>query len=147
MIRQLTVEEVGLCIEGGKTFFSEGKIPGGFTPEVFCRSWKSMITAGFGSIHGSFADNNQITGAIGAVVSPNPNSGKLMGVELFWFVIPQFRGHGIRLLKAYEAWAISKGATLLSMIHLTNLQPDRLKKLYENLGYHEIETNYLKEVA
>lgn len=146
MIRPLQPDEVHLCVEGGKNFFDEGKIPGGFVPVEFCQKWTKLLAAGHSVILGSFNEAGDITGALGAVLCPSLTSGKLMAVESFWFVIPQYRGHGIRLLDAFEKWGESRGATMLCMIHLSNLQPDALKSLYERRGYREIEVNYLKEL-
>jgi len=122
MIRPLSSAEVHLCVDGGNAFFDEGKMPGGFDGEHFCKMWRGLIDAGIGVILGSFTDDGKtITGAIGAVISPNLFSNTKLAVESFWFVFPQYRGHGIRLLKAFEEWGKSSGADFLCMIHLEKL--------------------------
>lgn len=146
MIRLLHPDEVKMCVEGGMDFFDEGKIPGGFIPSEFVRSWCKLIESGVGSIHGSF-DGDTITGAIASVLCPNMFNGKTMAVECFWFVFPEYRGHGIKLFYAFEEWAKRHGAKMLSMIHLHSLQPEKLKNLYERMGYRAVETNYIKEIV
>lgn len=144
-VRQLKPEEATMCVEGGIAFFDEGKLPGGFVPEVFIRNWKNMISSGRGVIIGSF-DGETITGALGAVMAPDLNNDQLLATECFWFVFPQYRGHGIRLLTEFERWAKAAGARRAAMVHLQRLQPESLGALYERMGYEKIETNYLKEL-
>lgn len=146
MIRLLHPDEVKLCVEGGKSFFNEGKMPGGFVPSAFIHSWSKLIESGVGAIHASF-DGDTITGGIAAILCPNMFNGKTMAVECLWYVLPEYRGQGLKLFFAFEEWAKRHGATMLSMIHLHALQPEKLKKLYERMGYHAVETNYIKEVA
>ena len=44
-------------------------------------------------------------GMFGLTVQPHPMTGLLTGMELFWWVNDDARGHGIRLLHAGEQWA------------------------------------------
>lgn len=146
MIRKLQSSEVGLCIEGGGMFSDEGKLPGGFIPEVFRDTWMNLIDRGIGVIFGSFGDDGVIHGALGAVKCPDPFNGDLICVENFWYVIPEYRGSGIRLLKQFEAWAKEQGAKRVAMIHLLQLSPKELEHLYIRLGYQPIEVNYIKNL-
>ncbi len=147
MIRLLNPDEVSLCIEGGKSFFDEGNMPGGFDPDHFAKAWGSIIQTGRGSIIGSF-EGETIAGALGAILCPNLFNRRQFAVESFWYVLPEFRNslHGIRLLREYERWARDKGLDDAFMIHLENLQPERLKGIYERFGYSLIETNYHKRL-
>ena len=90
--------------------------------------------------------NGSLEGSlIGACIAPWMMSEKF-AVELAWFVRKSSRdGRGaIKLVKAYEAWAKSKGVTKVCMSDLTKLQG--LGKLYNRLGYSLTETSYIKEV-
>jgi hypothetical protein len=90
--------------------------------------------------------NGSLEGAlVGACISPWMMSEKF-AVELAWFVRKSSRdGRGsIKMVKAYEAWAKSKGVTKICMSDLTKLQG--LGKLYNRLGYTLSETSYIKEV-
>ena len=84
-------------------------------------------------------------GIVGACIAPWMMS-ESFAVELAWFVRKSSRdGRGaIKLVKAYEAWAKSKGVTKICMSDLTKLQG--LGKLYNRLGYSLTETSYIKEV-
>ena len=147
MIRLLHHDETSLLIESAESFFKEGDLPGGLDVEVFCANWTRLIKNGTGAVLACFDDNDKLIGSLGAVLAPHLCSAKLAAVECFWYVLPEYRGHGLKLLLEFEKWAIGKGAKLLSMIHMNNLQPESLGKLYDRMGYRAIETNYLKEVA
>lgn len=84
-------------------------------------------------------------GLVGVCVAPWMMSEKF-AVELAWFVRKSARdGRGaIKMVKAYEAWAKSKGITKVFMSDLTKLQG--LEKLYNRLGYSLSETSYIKEI-
>ena len=146
MIRPLTVAELPLCLEGGKSFFDEGKMPGGFKPEVFLTNWRRLLVTSQGVVLGMFRADGAIMGALGGLLAPDLNNGDLLAVECFFYMIPSERGSGVRLLYAYEDWARSQGCIRAAMVHLQHLQPERLGQLYERLGYRKIEVCYVKEL-
>lgn len=136
-----------MCLDGGFLFFGEGKMPGGFSPSVFIRSFGELIDSGRGIVLASFerqGDKKTITGALGACLAPSPFNGRLIAAEMFWYVLPEFRGHGLKLLRAFEAWAVESKAEFVSMVHLESLQPTKLKELYMRFGYSLLESYYLK---
>jgi len=61
-------------------------------------------------------------------------------------VLPEHRGPGMKLYRAYENWAREKGCNKIRMTYLCDLMPEGLKTLYEDLGYYPIEVNYQKEL-
>lgn len=145
MIKLLTTDELPLCYEGGKLFFGEGKLPGGFDPTAFQLTWGGMIATGAGIVYGMF-NGNKIEGALGGIIHRDLNNFDMVAVECFWYMLPGSRGNGIALLNEFESWAKLAGAKRVAMIHLTNLQPEILRKLYERRGYKEIEVHYVKEL-
>lgn len=144
-VRQLKPDETELLIESAKSFFKEGDLPGGLDPEVFCKNWATIIESGKGAVFVFFEDG-KLVGSFGGVLAPHLCSNKLMAVECFWYVLPEYRGHGIGLYYNFFRWAKEKGAKLFSLIHMNNLHPESMKKLYQRLGYRAIETNYLMEL-
>lgn len=149
MIERLTPQTLHLCLEGGRLFFEEARHPGGFVPDVFLKTFGGMLDSGQGIVLASFdtqGDKKTITGALGGVLAPNPFNGWLMAIEMFWFMLPAYRGRSdaLRLFSAFEDWAAEVNAKMISMIHLTQLQPKKLGALYERWGYSPIEVNYLK---
>jgi hypothetical protein len=151
MIERLNPGQLSLCLEGGRKFFDEGKMPGGFVPQVFLTTFGRLIWDGTGIVLASFQFEVQggkriITGALGGVLAPSPFNGRLMATELFWFVLPEHRGgsDALRLFSAFEDWAVEKKAEMISFVHLLALSPDRLEKLYRKRGYTPVEVNYIK---
>jgi GNAT superfamily N-acetyltransferase len=81
-----------------------------------------------------------VTGMLGAVIFPHPMSGQRTASEMFWWVEPDSRGEGIKLLKRMEQWAQAEGAERILMIAPTLA----VGHLYNRLGYTAIETSYVR---
>lgn len=69
--------------------------------------------------------------------------------EKIWFIKPEFRGNGaaIKLLKALEVTAKTIGADIIIMAHMTNIMPDKVKKIYNSFGYKQAESHYIKVIG
>lgn len=145
-IRQLQINEVRLCVDGGKEFFMNAGSPIGFDADYFVRVWIELISDKRAVILGMFNDEGKIIGALGALIAPSLFSPKIVATEGFWYVCQGWRGKGIELLLAFEQWSRTMEADYVAMIHLHELQPDKLARLYERMGYQRIETNYLKKL-
>lgn len=148
MIRELTFAELTLCLRIAPLFFIEGLLPGKFNEDVFIQTWEKLYSINIGKIHGAFNGDN-LCGAIGGIIFPDPNTGEIIATEMFWYVAADFRKgtQGLRLLNCFENWAIKEGAKRIIMVHLNNLQSDRLSVFYKRKGYSPIETHYIKEVV
>lgn len=129
----------------GAHFYAEGNLPGRCVPEVFAKTWMNLREMGLGTIWMLLRDG-EIVGALGGVVTADPNDGVLTGSEMFWWVQPECRGHGLRLLMQFEEWARGRGAKRLAMVHLLSLMPEKVGKLYERMGYTAVEVNYHKQL-
>jgi GNAT superfamily N-acetyltransferase len=79
-----------------------------------------------------------LVGMIGLMAFMHPIGGEPTVTEVFWWMEPEHRGGGVRLLKRAEQWAREMGAVKLFMIAPT---PD-VGQLYERLGYESLETTY-----
>lgn len=133
-----------LC-ELGQEFYTEAKLPGTFNPESFTSHWATMFDLGNGSVH-VVEQDGKIAGAAGAVRYTDLYTGDVCVAELFWFVTGSQRGIGLPLFKGMEDWAKAQGAKRFLMVHLNNLSPDILTRLYQKRGYKEIETHFMKEL-
>lgn len=80
----------------------------------------------------------RIVGMLGYVIFPHFLSGELVAGEVFWWVEPEERGEGVKLLRAAEARAKDFGAVSMQMI----APNDRVAGLYERLGYRRVETSF-----
>lgn len=81
-----------------------------------------------------------LTGMIGGVVYVHPYSGALTAFEAFWWTEPtaRARGTGVRLLRAFERWAQTKGATHVQMVAPNG----HVGSFYERAGYALVECSY-----
>jgi GNAT superfamily N-acetyltransferase len=144
-IAKALISDLDKISELGPEFYKEGNMPTKYLPEVFKETWSKLIESKMGVIF-VMQSNEENIGILGGVKYPDPNSNEIMASEFFWFVRKGYRGHGLKLLKEFEAWAKEQGATKVIMMHLATLMPEKIKKLYTRMGYEEIETHYLKEV-
>lgn len=144
-VRPLTTDDFPRLLGLAQQFYDEGKVPGRMVPEKFLGTWHNLYAAGCGVILGLFS-GEEIVGALGALTYPDFYDGDTVASEMFWFVNKESRGRGLLLLNEFEVWAKDRGAKRVSMIHLTNLAPDTLRKLYLKRGYREIESHFLKDL-
>ena len=107
--------------------------------------WKKSIDAGAGAIL-ALKKSGKIIGGIGMMFFPALEDDVVTCGEAFWYVDEKERGGGLKLLLKAQKYAKEMGARRMTMIHLSNSMPNRLKGLYERLGFKEIETHYMKEI-
>lgn len=112
---------------------------------TWVNTWYGLISHEVGKIF-ALKQNNKIIGAIGFIISPSLEDGVSTCTEAFWYVDEKYRGKGLSLLLHLQKYAKAQGAERMMMIHLSNSMPEKLKALYERLGYKEVETIYMKEL-
>jgi hypothetical protein len=133
--------------ELGKGFFSECKLPGEFDLAVFRHNWSLMLAGNFGAMW--FLQKDGVTvGALGALLFPDINDGKLIATETFWYVLPKHRLgiEAMKLLFSFEKWAMDRKAVRVIMVHLKNQLSERLHGFYIARGYEETEVTYVKRL-
>jgi GNAT superfamily N-acetyltransferase len=82
--------------------------------------------------------DGKIVGMIGYVLHDHFISGEKFAGEVFWYIGPEHRGAGLRLLRAAEKQAKLAGAKYMQMI-----APDeRVGKVYSRLKYQRVETTW-----
>lgn len=147
MIRGVYPSELPELVEGGKEFFAEADIPGGFEPEYFVRRWTGLIGDGTARVLGAYGEDGKIRGALGWLLHPGLYNSILVATEGFWFTLRRYRGSSdsIRLLDRFEKDARAAGAKRFAMIHLMTLNPEQLDAFYQRRGYKLIEKHYEKE--
>lgn len=146
VIKELTVQDLPAYAQLGPLFYKEGGLPGEFKQGVFVTKWTTLIENGLGFILG-LEENGEALGALGAVVFPDINNDDLTVSEAFWFVHPDKRGAGVRLLQAFEDKARKLSAKKLIMCHLLALHPEKLSELYQRRGFTPVEVHYLKTLT
>lgn len=138
MIRFATLEDVPALVEMGKRFLRESPYHA-FLAENPARMYEliaGLIEGSGGVLVSSMGD--KITGMLGYILHNHFISGEPMAGEVFWWVEPEYRGQGIRLLHAVEAAAHKAGATKIQMI----APNERVGALYARLGYSPVETTF-----
>lgn len=83
-----------------------------------------------------------LTGMIALLAYDHPFSGERMAFEVVWWVQPEARGDGVKLLKAAEEWAREHGIGKVQMV----APNDRVGALYQRLGYAPVETSYQRSL-
>lgn len=89
----------------------------------------------------------EIVGFIaGFLAQEHPVSGECIASECAWYVEPQHRHGtlGVRLLDAFEGWALSHGAERVEMIAP---YASDVGAFYQRRGYEPVETVYQRRVA
>lgn len=139
-IREATEADVARIVEMGRRFRRETvyqRVP----ENVAQMTWLAhgLIAAEAGTILVAERDGALI-GMLGLLVYSNPISGEWTAGELFFWVEPEHRGYGVRLLRRAEAWAVGHGASRIQMIAPT----PEVETFYARLGYAAVEVAYDK---
>ena len=152
MIIQVNAENVAeyreifdLCMKGYKSDEGGHLLPT-LDVDYFLKTWTHYLMLHLGTIFVLLDEAGKAVGTLGAVKYPEPNSGAMMACELFWYVLPEYRGDGMGLLREYEAWAKESGCRYASVVHLMGEMADVMKRVYERKGYIAREVHYTKEV-
>ena len=90
-----------------------------------------------------------IVGVIGGMLAPSMfDKSQKIGQESIWYVTQKERkgSMGFKLIKEFERECIKRGANAIIMIHMSNLYPEVLDRLYKMNGFRLMESNYIKGV-
>ena len=72
------------------------------------------------------------------------NKAVKVGIELGWWIEPEYRGQGREMLHAVEARMRTLGATVMNMACLEAQRPKATGRLYERAGYTLVDHLYYK---
>lgn len=142
MIRRALPEDMDRLIEMGQRFVAETEYAGLIKadPERITETVMRIATNPDGAIFVS--GNGSVTGMIAMLIYEHPFSGERMASEMAWWVEPEARGSGVKLLRAAEEWARERGAVAVQMVAPT----ERVGALYSRLGYKAFETSYQRRL-
>lgn len=143
MIRQATTEDSERIIEMGKRFV-EGtsyKEIISINPSRLEAAISHVIANPDGVVLVSGPETDP-TGMIAMLTYDHPFSGARTAFEIVWWVDPEARGDGVRLLRAAEEWARSRGATAVQMV----APNERVGSFYRRLGYAPVEMSYQRSL-
>ena len=118
-------------------------------PQIVAMSVHFLDTLYAGALVGSaphlaaFVQADRVIGMAVVHVYEHPMSGELVASELAWWVEPERRRAGVRLLRAIEQWARDQGAAVMQMIAPT----PRVGAFYTAIGYAPVETLFQRRLA
>lgn len=143
MIRTALPEDLPRLVEMGTRFVAETPYRDlvRVNPQRLVDTIVNVMSSEDGTVFVSGSDAT-VTGMIALVIYEHPYSGERTASELAWWVEPESRGDGVRLLRAAEEWGRERGATRMQMI----APNERVGGLYSRLGYAPIETTYQRSL-
>lgn len=148
VVRELSEQELPLLVpELGPAMFGSSAWLRDFSPDRALASWREFMRLGIGVVFVLEDQGGKLCGMLGAIALPDPHTHDTKATELFWVTLPGHRGHGLKLLAAYEHWAARQGCRFITLCHMADSMPDRLKTVYERRGYRVSEVAYTKEVC
>lgn len=65
-------------------------------------------------------------------------------IEFFFWIDPEYRGNGVRLLKAFESIGKENGAQKIVMISPQTFLKSKVDRMYEKFGYQPTEQFWMK---
>jgi GNAT superfamily N-acetyltransferase len=141
LMRKATVQDIPRLLEMGMRFHQNSPYKDHLAanPEQMGKIASQIASSG-----GLLVSENQgrIVGMFGFVTFPHFLSGELIAAEVFWWVEPEHRGTGKKLLYEAENMAREAGAKKMQMI-----APDaRVGRLYEHMKYKFVESAYQKSL-
>ena len=134
MIREASEADIPALVRMGEAFNKASGTPAKFNRDDAASAARNLIASPSGVVLVSEA------GMIGGMMAPAYfNSDWVMAVELFWWAEDR---RGLRLLGAFEKWAIESGANEVRMTTLGAIKgPERIP---ERRGYAPCEISYQK---
>ena len=85
-------------------------------------------------------------GILAGVVGKSFSSGRELFQEIIWYVEAAFRSHGVRLLLEAEKILKNRGVSTMIMAVLENSKTEKIKRLYERIGYKPMQVHYVKNL-
>jgi GNAT superfamily N-acetyltransferase len=141
VIREATYDDVPDLVELGVRFIETGKYRDKIAtnPEALAHMMMGLINNPYGLLL-ILEKDSRIIGMFGAVATLSPYSAEPVVMELFWYVAPESRGGGVRLLRKAENWAREIGAHKMIAVSHTS----KVTRFIKKLGYQAMETHLVK---
>ncbi len=140
-IRPATVGDLDAIVAMGEAFLASDDYAGrlAIVPAAMRAFVERVVTGALDHAVVFVADTDgAVVGMLGAAIAAHPYSGEVIGSELFWWMQPEARGGGVRLMQMAERWAAERGARRFQMI----APNDRVARFYVRCGYHPVEAMY-----
>lgn len=144
MIREATPADIPDLVDMAERFLAES--PYGAVMQAdrasMARLGRMLIAKPHGLMLAAEGDAGAPVGMIGVLATLHPYSGAPVMSEMFWYVAPEARGAGVRLLRRAEDWGRANGLAAAIMV-----APDeRVGGFLTRIGYRPVETHFIKEL-
>ena len=148
-VRRAEPRDVTSLVYLGVTFHSSAKLEDTypFEAEHLARSLRRLLRSSNACILVA-CEGDKIVGTAGFVTTTSFFTRVVAAYEHFWWVSPEYRGlkNGQALLVALEEEARKMGCSVMQMIALEALSPERVGAFYEANGYVPQERIYMKRL-
>lgn len=110
-----------------------------FNDKPFIEEKAKQIIFGLIKSGGGFVaeKDGRLIGMVGGIVIEHYFSSAKFSMDFVVYVAPAERGSSVavRLITAYEAWALERGAEEIGLGVSTGVEQERTVNMYERLGY------------
>lgn len=139
IVRRATLDDVARLVELGLRFYAKEGARDAcpltlarFAASHMCDDTRVCLAAG-----------DPIVACLCGMIAPHYLTGEPTAFKTAWYALPEARGYGAHLLRAFEAWARKQGARRIIVAG----RLDRTLTLLERLHYQPLETVYAKELS
>ncbi|MBP6203361.1 MAG: GNAT family N-acetyltransferase [Azonexus sp.] len=148
-IRAATPDDIDTLVEMGREFFASAPYSRfiAYDPDSIRDAVIGMVQFGCALVAEA---GGQIVGFIVGHMAPTWfNRSQWVATEFAWWVAPDHRGStaGVRLLQAFEAWGVSRGAVAVVMSDLILDDGGApAGRIFDRLGYAVVERSHAKGI-
>jgi GNAT superfamily N-acetyltransferase len=137
VIRTAIEDDIPRLVEMGRRFRAESSYSKYLAdnPERMAQLGRQLL-AGNGLL--VLERDGAVIGMLGYIVHSHFISGEVVAGEVFWYVEPEYRGEGLKLVDEAKRRARLVGAKYLQMI----APSERVARLYRHLGYEFVESTH-----
>lgn len=141
MIRKALASDIPRIVEMTIRFHQESAYSQhiGFNPQQIAALTTKVVFDGICLVS---EHEGEVFGVIGLLILPHFVSGEMVANEVAWWVEPEHRGDGVRLVREAEKLARAAGAKRIQMIAPT----EQVGLVYQRLGYGYVETAWDKQL-
>lgn len=141
MLRQATHDDIPRLVQMGERFLN-AEYASHACAYALAKTLDDMVTSDSTLLLVACHDE-EVIGVIGVLLFSHPFTGELVASETFWWVEPERRGHGVKLMKCAEAWARGRGAKKMQM---GSPAGHDMSKFYARAGYVPTESTYQRSL-
>ena len=86
------------------------------------------------------AKDGAIVGMLLAAVGTHQFAPVTVASEVLWWIEPEHRGHGLKMIRFYLAWATAKGARFVGL----SSRDERTGQIYGRFGFQKADQHWVR---